>query len=78
MQELATSLTGELGRGFSPRNLEYMRKFYLTFRDRETQSPQTVSAHLPVPSGDQNQVSLEADAKTQAPTAFFALSQESD
>ena len=44
LKELAKSLTAEFGKGFSKRNLEYMRKFYLTYRDRTTQIAQTPSA----------------------------------
>lgn len=43
--ELSTHLTKEFGRGFSIRNLENMRKFYLTYRTRKP-IPQTVSAEL--------------------------------
>jgi hypothetical protein len=39
MKRLATDLTTRLGRGFSERNLELMRLFYLEWRN-----PQTVSA----------------------------------
>ncbi len=74
MQELATSLTGEFGRGFSRRNLEYMRKFYLTYRDREPQIAQTVSAQLPMAPSDQTPPALEAAEKTQTSSAFFTLS----
>jgi len=34
LKGLAASLTAEFGRGFSKRNLEYMRKFYLAYQDR--------------------------------------------
>lgn len=34
LKELAHQLTGEFGRGFSRSNLEYMRKFFLIYRDR--------------------------------------------
>jgi len=34
LKELARQLTGEFGRGFSRSNLEYMRKFFLIYRDR--------------------------------------------
>ncbi len=73
MQELATSLTDEFGRGFSRRNLEYMRKFYLTYRDREPQISQTVSAQFPAPTGDRTPAELGAAEKTQKSSAFFTL-----
>lgn len=34
LKELSAALTDEFGRGFSRSNLEYMRKFYLTYQDR--------------------------------------------
>lgn len=34
LKELAHQLTGEFGRGFPRSNLEYMRKFFLIYRDR--------------------------------------------
>lgn len=44
MKRLATDLTTRLGRGFSERNLELMRLFYLEWRN-----PQTVSAESAAP-----------------------------
>ena len=44
---LSTSLTAEFGRGFSRANLEYMRKFYLIWRDRTAQISQKRSGKLP-------------------------------
>jgi predicted nuclease of restriction endonuclease-like (RecB) superfamily len=46
--ELSNRLTEELGRGFSERNLESMRRFYLEYRENVPRIPQTVSAKLPV------------------------------
>lgn len=46
LKRLAESLTVEFGRGFSHRNLEYMRKFYLTYHDRVPQISQIASAKL--------------------------------
>ncbi len=46
LKELAKSLATEFGKGFSKRNLEYMRKFYLTYRDRAAQIAQTPSAQF--------------------------------
>lgn len=43
--KLSAHLTKEFGRGFSIRNLENMRKFYLTYRTRKP-IPQTLSAEL--------------------------------
>lgn len=47
LKELSASSSKDLGRGFSQRNLEYMRKFYLLYRDRAPQISQTLSAKLP-------------------------------
>lgn len=44
LRELAQHLTAEFGSGFSVRNLEYMRKFFLTYRQRTLPITQTVSA----------------------------------
>ncbi|HEU5164365.1 MAG TPA: PDDEXK nuclease domain-containing protein [Chitinophagaceae bacterium] len=35
--QLSTGLTAEYGRGYSPSNLEYMRKFYLLYKNRISQ-----------------------------------------
>ncbi len=45
--QLSASLTAEFGRGFSVRNLEYMRLFYLAWEDRLPQISQTPSAKSP-------------------------------
>lgn len=59
LKELAHQLTGEFGRGFSRSNLEYMRKFFLIYRDRlpdKSQMPSGKSQPAPphksqMPSG---------------------------
>ncbi|MDP2829970.1 MAG: DUF1016 N-terminal domain-containing protein [Sulfuricellaceae bacterium] len=43
LKELAHQLTGEFGRGFSRSNLEYMRKFFLIYRDRLPEKSQMPS-----------------------------------
>jgi predicted nuclease of restriction endonuclease-like (RecB) superfamily len=43
LRELAERLTAEFGRGFSRSNLEYMRKFFLTYRQRLPQKSQMPS-----------------------------------
>jgi hypothetical protein len=48
--ELSSRLTEELGRGFSERNLESMRRFYIEYHEAVPQIPQTVSAKLPAKS----------------------------
>ncbi|OGH57038.1 MAG: hypothetical protein A3G34_08365 [Candidatus Lindowbacteria bacterium RIFCSPLOWO2_12_FULL_62_27] len=45
IKALAKKLTGEFGNGFSQRNLEYMRRFYLLYQDRNAIA-QSMSAQL--------------------------------
>jgi hypothetical protein len=52
LNELSAALTGEFGRGFSRSNLQYMRQFYLAYRDR-AKIGQTVSGQLPQPRKSQ-------------------------
>lgn len=47
MHTLAERLTEEFGRGFSKRNLDYMRRFYLVYSDRLPRIVQKPSAQLP-------------------------------
>gem|GEM_PF-3164481 len=47
LKELSAELTAEFGRGFSRSNLEYMRKFYLTYQDRASRISQMPSGKLP-------------------------------
>lgn len=47
LKTLSERLTAEFGRGFSKSNLEYMRKFYLCWRDRIQSISQPPSAKLP-------------------------------
>ena len=46
VEELAKRLTIEFGKGFSKSNLEYMRRFYVMYRDRYPSIAQTVSGQL--------------------------------
>jgi predicted nuclease of restriction endonuclease-like (RecB) superfamily len=46
MQTLSEQLTKEFGRGFSKRNLDYMRRFYLDYADRILPIVQKASAQL--------------------------------
>ncbi len=46
LKELSARLTQEFGQGFSERNLEYMRKFYLLWQNRAVAISQTPSAKL--------------------------------
>lgn len=45
--ELSQRLTHVVGKGFSTRNLRYMRDFYIEYRETVPQIPQTVSGQLP-------------------------------
>jgi hypothetical protein len=49
LKELSASLTTEFGKGFSQSNLEYMRRFYLVYRDRSQPIGQTLSSQLAKP-----------------------------
>jgi hypothetical protein len=44
IRELADQLTNDFGRGFSKRNLEYMRQFYREYQDPLTQIPDSLCA----------------------------------
>jgi len=46
LKDLSTELTAEFGRGFSRSNLEYMRKFYLAYKDRALAISQMPSGKL--------------------------------
>ena len=46
LKELAGKLSDEFGRGYSERNLDYMRKFYLLYKDRLVKISQMASAKL--------------------------------
>ena len=63
---LSKSLTAEFGRGFSRANLEYMRKFYLVWRDRTAQISQKPSGKLPS--------AVIAQTPSGKPRAAFTLS----
>ena len=74
LKELSVALTAEFGRGFSRSNLEYIRKFYLTYQDRAAQIAQTPSAKFltdeksQIPSGKS-----VAARKSQIPSGTFTI-----
>jgi len=68
---LSQRLTAELGRGFSKRNLEYIRRFYLEYRDETPQIAQTLSAQLPAGPGTETPIVQTVSAQF---TPAFALS----
>ncbi|MDP3479115.1 MAG: PDDEXK nuclease domain-containing protein [Desulfoprunum sp.] len=61
LKELAADLTMEFGRGFSHRNLDYMRKFYLAYKERAPQISQMASAKLPMAGKSQTASGKLAD-----------------
>ncbi|MBU2436373.1 MAG: DUF1016 family protein [Candidatus Omnitrophica bacterium] len=55
LKDLSSRLTEEFGRGFSERNLDYMRKLYLLYASRSVKISQMASAKSEVLSKSQNQ-----------------------
>jgi predicted nuclease of restriction endonuclease-like (RecB) superfamily len=75
LRKLSLTLSEEFGRGFSHRNLEYMRRFYLTFKDRAPRISQIASAKLQSSQESQKTSGeLELSEKTQRASAQFTLS----
>ena len=80
LKELGVRLTLEFGRGYSERNLEYMRKFYLTWKERMPQISQKASAKLPTAmigrtaSGQTPAISQKPSGKSAVPPVPFTLS----
>lgn len=75
LKSLSTKLTKEFGKGFSKANLEYMRRFYVTYSG-QVQIAQTVSGQLP---DKKMQKSILKSQKTQtasgqSPKYSFTLS----
>ena len=56
LKELADRLTAEFGRGFSRSNLEYMRKFFLTYRERLPEKSQMPSGKLQTKPHEKSQM----------------------
>jgi len=71
VRELSQKLTAEFGRGFSKRNLEYIRRFYLEYHDVSPQIAQTLSAQLPVRTQSKTQIVQTLSAQF---TPAFTLS----
>jgi len=69
--ELSYFLNREFGRGFSERNLEYMRRFYLEYDDAAQQIPQRVSAKSSAMVPVESPISQTVSAKL---TSTFPLS----
>jgi predicted nuclease of restriction endonuclease-like (RecB) superfamily len=82
LKELAASLTDEFGRGFSRSNLQNMRKFYLTYRDRLPEKCQMPSGKLApkqkrqTPSGEFTKaVAIQPSTTNGKPTLSLSWSQ---
>jgi predicted nuclease of restriction endonuclease-like (RecB) superfamily len=73
LKALSARLTEEFGQGFSERNLEYMRKFYLAWNKRiQMKISQTPSAKLPPPGKGQAPSDLFVPARIpQVPAGQF-------
>jgi len=69
--ELSSLLNREFGRGFSERNLEYMRRFYLEYDDAAQQIPQRTSAKSSAMVPVESPISQTVSAKL---TSTFPLS----
>ena len=65
LKELSAALTAEFGRGFSRSNLEYIRKFYLTYQDRAPRISGTPFAEFLV------------DEKSQTPSGKLVFTRKS-
>jgi predicted nuclease of restriction endonuclease-like (RecB) superfamily len=77
LKELSARLTGEFGRGFSRPNLEYMRKFYLLWRERVPRIPQQPagkSGSLEICQKPSDKLEITRTASGQSSSAAFTLS----
>jgi len=61
--ELSQKLTKEFGKGFSTRNLRYMRDFYVEYHEAVPQIPQTVSGKLPAKTQTETPIMQTLSAK---------------
>lgn len=66
LKQLSLELTRDFGKGFSHRNLEYFRKFYLTYGPRISQTPSAKSKKL-----SRKQLSSVDNMISQTVSAFF-------
>ena len=69
LKKLAASLTEEFGRGFSRSNLEYMRRFFLSYQDRRPAISKTPAGILAAAQRSQRPSGI-----SQTPSANFTLS----
>lgn len=74
LKKLAASLTEEFGRGFSRSNLEYMRRFFLSYQDRRSAISQTPSGILATAQRSQKMSGNSENAEiSQTSSARFTL-----
>lgn len=74
LKMLSERLSAEFGRGFSKSNLEYMRRFFLEYRDLSEQIAQTMSGQLrisPSKSAPEMQQPIAQKPSTQSAPAFL-------
>jgi len=72
LKELSARLTEEFGKGFSPVNLSYMRRFFLSCKDRVPQISQQATGKLALPQvGQTISGELMRDQIFQQPTEKF-------
>jgi len=71
LKELSLRLTEEIGRGFSERNLKYIRRFYLEYHETVPQIAQTVSGQLPAKTTTETPIGQTLSAQF---TPTFTLS----
>jgi predicted nuclease of restriction endonuclease-like (RecB) superfamily len=69
--ELSQKLTQEFGKGFSTRNLRYMRDFYVEYHETVPQIAQTVSGQLPAKTQTETPIMQTLSAQF---TSAFTLS----
>jgi hypothetical protein len=70
--EVSARLTQEFGKGFSRSNLEYMRKFFLLWRDRVASISQQPAGKLPLPRMQPKPLVKSAIKISQQPAGKFS------
>jgi hypothetical protein len=72
LKRLSSDLTARFGRGFSQKNLEQMRLFYLGWRISQTLSAKSHPAHF-LPSGDESSPNPSLELSRPAPARRLQL-----
>ena len=78
IRELAAKLTERYGKEFSKRNLEFIRRFYLTYSDRKTQIAHTVCTQLRVPNDQKSHRSCSQSNKAASEKSYTAGSESAN